>query len=108
MIETTVYYPHIIDNLEKKAVIEGTNLKVSELIAFHLAYGWGAEELFLHFPYLSLGKIYSALSYYYDHTEIIEEEIKLDMDFIGKLKIKFTPSPLLMNKIKLQKNNLWQ
>jgi uncharacterized protein (DUF433 family) len=65
------------------------------LIAFHLAYGWGAEELFLHFPYLSLGKIYSALSYYYDHTEIIEEEIKFDVDFVQQLKIKFTPPALL-------------
>ena len=108
MVEVAIHYPHITDNAENKAIIKGTNLKVSELISFHLAYGWGAEELFLQFPYLSLGKIYSVLSYYYDHTEIIEEEISADIDFVENLKAKYTPSAILMRKIKLQKNNLWQ
>jgi uncharacterized protein (DUF433 family) len=107
MVETTIHYPHITDNAEKKAVIKGTNLKVSELVTFHLAYGWGAEELYLHFPYLSLGKIYSALSYYYDHEEIIEEEIRVEVNFVENLKSKYTPSAILLNKVKHQRN-LWQ
>ncbi len=102
MIETTVHYPHISDNFEKKAVINGTNLKVPELITFHLAYGWGAEELSLHFPYLSLGKIYRALSYYYDHTDLIEAEISADVQFAEQAK-KYTPSVLLLRKVKQQK-----
>ncbi|SFF13277.1 hypothetical protein SAMN04488541_10177 [Thermoflexibacter ruber] len=53
MVEVAIHYPHLSINAEEKAIIKGANLKVSELITFHLAYGWGAEELFLHFPYLS-------------------------------------------------------
>ncbi len=45
-------------------LIEGTNMKVIELVVEMTAYGWSAEELQFQHPYLSLKQIHSALAYY--------------------------------------------
>ncbi len=56
-------------------MIAGKGFKVMHLIREHLAYGWSAEELALNHPQLTLGEIYSALAYYADHREPVEQEI---------------------------------
>jgi len=68
-------YRHVV--LDEKGVprIEGTSMKVIELIAERLAYGWSPEELHFQHPYLSLGQIHAALAYYWDHTDKLDREI---------------------------------
>ncbi len=50
-------------------MITRTGFKGVHLIANHLAHGWSAEELALNFPHLTLGEIYSVLSWFSDHRE---------------------------------------
>ena len=47
MLAETKYQPIVLDGY-KVPVIAGTTMKVVELAAAYLAYGWSAEEL--HFP----------------------------------------------------------
>ncbi len=91
-----VGYPHIVVD-EKGAVIEGTTLKVVELVAEHLAYGWSAEEICLQHPYLTLGQVHAALAYYWDHAEKLDKEMAERLKRVDALKdkVKFQPSPLL-------------
>ena len=76
-------------------------MKVVELVSAHLAYGWSAEELHFQFPHLTLGQIYSALAYYWDHREEFEKEIERQLsvvdayrrsagesDFVKRMKVK--------------------
>ncbi len=51
-------------------------MKVIELILENSAYGWSPEELHFQHPYLTLGQIYSALAYYWDH----QKELDLDIE----------------------------
>ncbi len=97
-------YEHITLNQNGVALIEGTTTKVSQLVIETKAYGWSPEEIHFQHPYLSLGQIYSALAYYYDHFQDFEREIterlekvKSIKDSIGesKIRVKLTEKGLL-------------
>lgn len=57
-----------------KTYVAGTGFKVRFLAEEHLA-GVDAAELQANYPQLTLGQIYSALGYYYDHKEEFDREI---------------------------------
>lgn len=75
MSETSISYEHLDCSEEGRLVIAGKNFKVIHLIREHVAYGWSPEELALNHPQLTLGEIYSALAYYADHRERVDEEL---------------------------------
>jgi uncharacterized protein (DUF433 family) len=67
-------YPHITLRDDGAATIAGTTMKVAELVAEVQAYGWSPEELHFQHPHLSLGQIHSALAYYWDHKNTLDDE----------------------------------
>jgi uncharacterized protein (DUF433 family) len=69
-------YEHILLTDAQVPVIAGTTMKVVELVLAQAAYGWSAEELSTQFPSLTLGQIYSALAYYWDHRETMDADIE--------------------------------
>lgn len=93
MAETS--YEHIILNEKNQATIEGTKIKVVELVLDKIAYGWSPEELQYQHPQLTLGQIYSALAYYADHQDEIDQEIETQLEQIDQLKESARPSPLI-------------
>lgn len=68
-------YAHIKMTSEGVPCIEGTTTKVVEIVQDHLAHHWDAEDIQRQYPYLGLAQIHSALAYYYDHQEEIDEDI---------------------------------
>ena len=72
-------YEHIILDEKGVPIIEGTNMKVVELALEAIAYGWSPDESHFQHPYLSLGQIHSALAYYWDHTEELDQDIERRM-----------------------------
>ena len=87
-------YEHIVLNDLQTPIIDGTTMKVAELVAEHLAFGWSPEELHFQHPYLSLGQIYSALAYYWDHTDEINAYMQSSSDMAEKMRVAAGPSPL--------------
>lgn len=71
----TVAYPHIEIGTDGEPVLTGTDTKVIFIAMDRLAYHWDADEIRRQRPHLSLGQIYSALSYYYDHEEEMNRAI---------------------------------
>jgi uncharacterized protein (DUF433 family) len=51
-------YEHISLDEYGQPTIAGTTIKVKELVAERLAWGWSAEELLINHPDLTLGKVY--------------------------------------------------
>ncbi|OGQ79996.1 MAG: hypothetical protein A2289_01440 [Deltaproteobacteria bacterium RIFOXYA12_FULL_58_15] len=51
-------------------------MKVIVLVLEKSAYGWSPEELHFQHPYLTMGQIYSALSYYWDHQVLDSKLIR--------------------------------
>jgi len=92
-------YQHIVLDDAGVPLIAGTTMKVIELVLEQRASGWSPEELHAQFPYLSLGKIHSALAYYWDHQEELDHEIADDMADIDDLREKNPPPFNLLMRI---------
>jgi uncharacterized protein (DUF433 family) len=88
-------YEHIVIGEDRVPIIAGTNMKVVELVTERIAYGWSPEELHLNHPYLSLGQIYSALAYYWDHEEELNKDIERRLQYSEELRRAAGPSPLV-------------
>jgi uncharacterized protein (DUF433 family) len=87
-------YEHVVLNNSNVPMISGTTMKVIELAVSHIAYGWSAEELHFQYPYLSLGQIYSALAYYWDHREELDKTIEKQVKTVNDLRSASSESPL--------------
>lgn len=87
-------YEHILMDKAKIPVIAGTNMKVIELVLEKSAYGWSPEELHFQHPYLTLGQIYSALAYYWDHQEELDRDIERRLRAVEQSQRQSGRSPL--------------
>jgi len=85
-------YEHITLNEDHVPGIFDTTMKVVELVAEQQAYGWNPEELHFQHPYLTLGQIHSALAYYWDHREELDDDIRRRLEQIDGLRSKNQPS----------------
>lgn len=74
-VPATLSYEHIEIAQDGAPFIAGTTMKVVELVMAQMAYGWSPEELLFQHPYLSLGQIYAALAYYWDHKAAMDADI---------------------------------
>ena len=66
---TVTAYEHVATDTNGVPFVAGTTMKVVQLVMAQLANGWSPEELHFQYPYLTLGQIYSALAYYWDHKD---------------------------------------
>jgi uncharacterized protein (DUF433 family) len=55
--------------------IDGTRIRVSQIVLM-TEQGLSADEIIRSLPHLTLGQVYSALSYYHDHRSAIDREIE--------------------------------
>jgi uncharacterized protein (DUF433 family) len=94
MLLTTTEYKHIQLDEGSIPIIAGTTMKVVELVASHIAYGWSPEELHFQYPHVALSKIYSALAYYWDHKEELDIDIQRRYEFAEKLRRGAGLSPI--------------
>ena len=87
-------YEHISLDENQVPTIAGTTIKVVELVLDHLAYGWSPEELHFQHLYLSMGQIYSALAYYWDHKAELDQDLERRLQFIDHVQQTTQPTPL--------------
>ena len=88
-------YEHIILSEKNQPIIEGTKIKVIELVLDKIAYGWSPEELQYQHPQLTLGQVYSALAYYADHQDVFDKQIETQLQEVDRMRKSTRPSPLL-------------
>jgi uncharacterized protein (DUF433 family) len=86
--EQSIVYPHLWFDDRGRPWIDDTNIKVIEVVLDHTAYGWSADEIHSEYPYLSLAQIHSALVYYFDHKQEIDDEIERQVREVDALKAK--------------------
>jgi uncharacterized protein (DUF433 family) len=100
IVETS--YEHIILDSQKQPIVEGTKIKVIELVLDKMAYGWSPEELQYQHPQLTLGQVYSALAYYADNQEELDKEIEKQLRHVDQMRKSAKPTPL-KEKLKAKK-----
>ena len=91
---TTTEYKHILLGDHQVPFIQGTSMKVVELVTSVHAYGWSPEELHFQYPHLSMSQIYSALAYYWEHKEEIDTDMKQRLEYSEKMHLEAGESTL--------------
>lgn len=81
----TVSYPHIEISTAGERFVDGTRTKVVEIALDRLAHHWDAEEIQRQHPHLTLGQIYAALTYYHDHQEAFDAEIRNQLADVDRI-----------------------
>ncbi|HLP90446.1 MAG TPA: DUF433 domain-containing protein [Nostocaceae cyanobacterium] len=84
---TTTEFKHILTDENNVPFIEGTSMKVVELVTSIHAYGWSPEELHFQYPHLSMSQIYSALAYYWEHKAEIDADMQLRFEYAEQLRL---------------------
>jgi uncharacterized protein (DUF433 family) len=72
-------HPYIVslqDYCGGSPIIKGTKFSVRSVVNYVLRQGISPEEIVGEFPHVTLAQVYDALSYYYDHKEIIDRELR--------------------------------
>jgi len=75
-----------------KPIIAGTRIKVAQIAIEYDRMGWSADEIVQVHPHLTLAQIHDALSYYYDHVEEINADIRADEHFVAELRQQMSRS----------------
>ncbi len=91
-------YEHVAINAAGVPIVKGTTVKIIEIVLDVKAYGWSPEEIHLNHPHLSLGQIYSALAYYYDHAAELDEDIQRRYEDVQRIR-KEIESPEISMKL---------
>lgn len=92
---TPTTYEHIVLDEQGVSWIKGANTKVVELVAEVRAHGWSPEEVAYQHPHLTLGQVHSALAYYWDHREEVEEDLRRRQALVEEIKAQAGDHPLV-------------
>ena len=68
----------------------------------HIAYGWSPEELHFQHPHLTMGQIYSALAYYWDHKAELDQDMERRLQLVDQLQ-QTSPSAPLFDQLKARR-----
>jgi uncharacterized protein (DUF433 family) len=80
-----VGYPHIVKKQGEPARLEShPRTRVAMIVMDYLARGLSADEIVRHYPYLQLAEVHSAMAYYYDHQQEVDDEIRTELDQLDK------------------------
>lgn len=80
-----------------KPCIAGTRIRVQDVYVWHELQGKSADEIVSEFPQLSMGDVYAAMTYYWDHRDEIMRQMQEETEFVERMKGKH-PS-LLADKL---------
>jgi len=75
-----------------KPRLAGTRITVDDVVLMHFRLGQSLEEIAGKYD-LSLAAVYSAMAYYYDHRDEVDQRIEEDQAFVEAFR-RENPSPL--------------
>ena len=82
-------YAHIAKDRQVcggKACIEGTRIRVMDVVAAAQHLALSPDEICDQYPELTLAQIHSALAYYYDHRDEIRADFESEREAAARFK----------------------
>ena len=96
-------YPHIHKAAGEPARLDRLpRIRVAQIVADHLGYGWSAEEIVRQYPHLTPAEVHAALAYYFDHAEEIDAELAAELTELDRTA-RQPPSPLRLRLLALRR-----
>ena len=69
-----------------KARLAGHRVRVQDVVLWHEHQGLTPDEIVARIPSLTLAEIHTALAYYFDHVQEIDEEMQADHDYTEEFR----------------------
>lgn len=92
-----VTYPHIQKLESESARLQRLpRVRIAQIVMDYLAYGWCVEEMCRQHPYLTQAEAHAAMTYYFDHPEEIDGEIRSEWEQAEREKSLLQPSPFFL------------
>jgi uncharacterized protein (DUF433 family) len=80
-MSTAVLYPHIEVPADGAARLRRLpRIRVAQIAADYVAYGWSTDEMCRQHPYLRPAEAHAAMTYYFDHQDEIDREIRQEWE----------------------------
>jgi uncharacterized protein (DUF433 family) len=76
------------------ARIDGHRVRVQDIVTWYEYQGMTPDEIVSHIPSITLADVHSALAYYFDHVQEIQEEIRADREYADEF---FRNNPSLLD-----------
>ena len=96
-------YPHIHKAAGEAARLDRLpRIRVAQIVADHLGYGWSAEEIIRQYPYLAPAEVHAALAYYFDHRHEIDGELAAELAELDRMG-RQPPSSLRLRLLALRR-----
>jgi uncharacterized protein (DUF433 family) len=95
-------YPHIEKPAGQPAFLKShPRVRVAQIVMDHLAHGWSAEEMCRQHPFLRPAEAHAALAYYFDHQDVIDQEINAEWQQC-QAEMRQTSHSALVNRLRAQ------
>lgn len=95
-------YPHIHKSPGEPARLERhPRIRVAQIVADHMGYGWSAEEIVRQYPDLARAEVHAALGYYFDHSAEIDAELAGELVELDRMA-REPASPLRLRLLALR------
>jgi uncharacterized protein (DUF433 family) len=91
---TTVSVGHVVIDERGHARLEGSRIRVIDLVMAQMANGFTPEELQQGYPHLTLAQVYGALAYYHAHKQELDEQIKRIGEMVDRMRAEAGESPV--------------
>src|SRR5205809_826573 len=69
-----------------RARIAGHRVRVQDIVIWYEHQGMTPDEIVSHIPSITLADVHSALAYYFDHVQEIQEEIRADRAYAEEMR----------------------
>lgn len=76
-----------------RARIDGHRVRVQDIVIWSEYRGMTPDEIVAHIPSITLADVHSALAYYFDHVDEIQQEIRTDREYVDEF-FRTNPSML--------------
>jgi hypothetical protein len=70
---------------------------VIDIVADHVAHGYSAAQIVMHYPDLTPAQVHAALTYYYDHQEAMDAALIASYTAAEHQRRQQTPHPKLVS-----------
>ena len=88
-------YEHITVDEKGVPSIAEANTKVVEVVTLMQAHGLSPEEICHQLPPLTMGQIHSALAYYWDHKDAIDQDVRRRKEYAERMRREMGQPPLV-------------
>ena len=92
-----VTYPHIVKDPGSPACLKRLpRVRVAQIVMDYLYQGWSPDEICNQYPHLKPAEVHSAMAYFFDHQEEIENEIADEIKLAEEWRRNTPPSPFML------------